>query len=170
MIWAETGPAVRPEMRGLPDVTAAAIVNSREVWPRRKIAVGLSSASPGRAADSPCRYCFLAWLRVAVAAGPERAPGEGLGCRAGFAAPGTGGLTVSHCRASADRSGPWATLTRWRRCSFPTPAPTTRRSSSGCAPTWKLRGSRSGGTGRRWKAVAAISCRNCRRRSRVASG
>jgi hypothetical protein len=50
---AEDGAAVRPEMRGLPDVTAAAIVNSREDWPRRKIAVGLSSGSPSRAADSP---------------------------------------------------------------------------------------------------------------------
>jgi predicted ATPase with chaperone activity len=33
-------------MRGLPDATAAAIVNSREDWPQRKITVGLSPASP----------------------------------------------------------------------------------------------------------------------------
>jgi hypothetical protein len=55
-IWAEDGVAVRPEARGgLPDATAAAIVNSREDWPQQKITVGLSSASLSRAAGSPSR-------------------------------------------------------------------------------------------------------------------
>ena len=45
---------LRPEARGgLPDATAAAIVNSREDWPQQKITVGLSSASLSRAAGSP---------------------------------------------------------------------------------------------------------------------
>ena len=34
-----------PKRAGLPDATAAAIINSREEWPQRKITVGLSPAS-----------------------------------------------------------------------------------------------------------------------------
>ena len=44
---------------GLPDATAAAIVNSREDWPQQKITVGLSSASLSRAAGSPWRRLLL---------------------------------------------------------------------------------------------------------------
>ena len=39
-LWAEDGVAVKPEVRGLPDASAA-IVNSREDWPQRKTTVGL---------------------------------------------------------------------------------------------------------------------------------
>ena len=35
--WPEDGAAVRIEVSGLPDATAAAIVNSREDWLGRKI-------------------------------------------------------------------------------------------------------------------------------------
>ena len=35
--WAEDGAAVRIEVNGLPDATAAAIVNSREDWLGRKV-------------------------------------------------------------------------------------------------------------------------------------
>ena len=41
VIWIEDGPAVMPEVRGLLDATAAAIVNSREDWLQRKSTVGL---------------------------------------------------------------------------------------------------------------------------------
>jgi hypothetical protein len=43
--------------RGLLDVTAAAIVNSREDWPQRKITVGLWSASLSRAVGSLWPWC-----------------------------------------------------------------------------------------------------------------
>jgi hypothetical protein len=46
-------------MRGLLDVTAAAIVNSREDWPQRKITVGLWSASLSRAVGSLWRRLLL---------------------------------------------------------------------------------------------------------------
>jgi hypothetical protein len=38
---------------GLPDATAAAIVNSCEDWLQRKITIGLSSASLSKAVDHP---------------------------------------------------------------------------------------------------------------------
>ena len=57
-IWAEDGVAVKPEVRGLPDASAA-IVNSREDWPQRKTTVGLWLCSLSRAAGSPWRRLLL---------------------------------------------------------------------------------------------------------------
>lgn len=51
-ICAEDGSTVSPRMRGSPDATVAALVNSREDWPQRKTTAGLSSASLSRAAGS----------------------------------------------------------------------------------------------------------------------
>src|SRR5262249_22247779 len=62
VIWVEDGRPSGPKCADLPDAAATAIVNSREDWLQRKIAVGLSLASLGGAVGSPCPcwYCILA--------------------------------------------------------------------------------------------------------------